>query len=152
MGRSIASTSPLKLPEFCRQLSGYPEPGRSYVLLGLAHVFHIGFEPDCVRLHSRPANLRSASCHPDIIDSYLADEVAAGCVAGPFPSPPWPHFRSSPFGVIPKPHQPGKWRLNLDLSSPTGHSVNDSIPQRSVFTPVRDRGLVRKGKEGQSIM
>ena len=33
----------------------------------------------------------------------------------------------SPFGVIPKPHQPGKWHLILDLSSPEGASVNDSI-------------------------
>ena len=30
------------------------------------------------------------------------------------------------FGVIPKRHQPGKWRLILDLSS-QGHSVNDGI-------------------------
>ena len=31
----------------------------------------------------------------------------------------------SRFGVIPRRIQPGKWRLILDLSSPTGHSVND---------------------------
>jgi hypothetical protein len=29
--------------------------------------------------------------------------------------------------VIPKPHQPGKWRLIVDLSSPEGGSVNDAI-------------------------
>ena len=33
----------------------------------------------------------------------------------------------SRFGVIPKHHQPEKWRLILDLSSPAGHSVNDGI-------------------------
>ena len=33
----------------------------------------------------------------------------------------------SRFGVIPKRHQPGKWPLILDLSSPAGHSVNDGI-------------------------
>ena len=33
----------------------------------------------------------------------------------------------SRFGVIPKPHQPGKWGLITDLSSPKGSSVNDSI-------------------------
>lgn len=33
----------------------------------------------------------------------------------------------SRFGVIPKPHQPGKWRLITDLSSPKGASVNDGI-------------------------
>ena len=36
----------------------------------------------------------------------------------------------SPFGVIPKPHQPGKWRLIVDLSSPRGASVNDGIDPR----------------------
>ena len=35
------------------------------------------------------------------------------------------HF--SPFGVIPKGHQTGKWRLIVDLSSPHGRSVNDGI-------------------------
>ena len=33
----------------------------------------------------------------------------------------------SRFGVIPKPHQPGKWRLITDLSSPKGSSVNDGV-------------------------
>ena len=29
--------------------------------------------------------------------------------------------------MIPKKHQPGRWQLILDLSSPLGHSVNDGI-------------------------
>ena len=33
----------------------------------------------------------------------------------------------SPFGVIPKKSKPEKWRLIIDLSTPTGHSVNDGI-------------------------
>ena len=32
-----------------------------------------------------------------------------------------------PIGLIPKPHQPGKWRLIVDLSSPEGGGVNDAI-------------------------
>ena len=35
----------------------------------------------------------------------------------------------SSFGVIPKRNQAGQWRLILDLSSPTGNSVNDGIPK-----------------------
>ena len=35
----------------------------------------------------------------------------------------------SRFGVIPKSHQPNKWRLIIDLSHPQGHSVNDNIPK-----------------------
>ena len=33
----------------------------------------------------------------------------------------------NPFGVIPKKGKPNKWRLILDLSAPTGGSVNDGI-------------------------
>lgn len=33
----------------------------------------------------------------------------------------------NPFGVIPKRGRPGKWRLIVNLSSPDGRSVNDSI-------------------------
>ena len=35
---------------------------------------------------------------------------------------------TNPIGIIPKPHQPGKFRLIVDLSAPAGHSVNDGIP------------------------
>ena len=38
-----------------------------------------------------------------------------------------PCVHTSPFGVIPKKHQPGKWRLIVDLSARDGHSVNDFI-------------------------
>ena len=36
-------------------------------------------------------------------------------------------FGGHSLGVIPKKHQPGKWRLIVDLSSPSGASVNDFI-------------------------
>ena len=75
----------------------------------------------------------SASLQPSDIDDYLYTELAKGRVAGPFSSPPLPHLHISRFGVIPKKHQPGKWRLILDLSSPDGHSVNDGI-KKDPFT------------------
>ena len=46
---------------------------------------------------------------------------------GSGPQPPLLVLHVSRFDVIPKRHQPGKWRLILDLSSPAGHSVNDGI-------------------------
>ena len=70
--------------------------------------------------------MRSASGHPDIVSKYLADECELGRVLGPFSAPPIP-LQISSFGVIPKRHQTNKWRLIVDLSSPTGHSVNDGI-------------------------
>ena len=45
----------------------------------------------------------------------------------PQPSPLPIHI--SRFGVIPKGHKPGKWRLITDLSHPSGKSVNDGIDQ-----------------------
>lgn len=130
LARPISAVSPLAFAEFARELAtGYPGPQRDYVLAGIQHGFRVGFSPELVRLRSRPANMRSASEHPDVIDAYLSAELAAHRLAGPFDSPPWPSLHISPFGVIPKNHQPGKWRLILDLSSPAGRSVNDGIPK-----------------------
>ena len=38
-----------------------------------------------------------------------------------------PSAHISRFGVIPKSHQPNKWRLIIDLSHPQGKSVNDGV-------------------------
>ena len=71
--------------------------------------------------------MSSALLNPQVIDNYLQSEVQMGRVFGPFLEPPLPGLHVSRFGVLPKCNQPGKWRLILDLSSPIGHSVNDSI-------------------------
>ena len=44
------------------------------------------------------------------------------------PLKPDSRIHVSHFGVIPKSHQPGKWRLIVDLSAPRGFSVNDGVP------------------------
>ena len=51
----------------------------------------------------------------------------ASRVFGPFPSSTAPCVHINRFGVIPKKHQPGKWRLITDLSFPEGASMNDAI-------------------------
>lgn len=56
----------------------------------------------------------------------MAVETRVGRIIGPLPS----HSEGvhvSRFGVIPKPHQPGKWRVITGLSHPKGKSVNDGI-------------------------
>ena len=105
----------------------------TYVLDGLQNGFRVGFNRASVSLKSATQNMPSASLQPSVIDDYLYTELAKGHVAGPFSSPPLPHLHISRFGVIPKKHQPGKWRLILDLSSPDGHSVNDGI-RKDPFT------------------
>ena len=77
--------------------------------------------------------MSSASLQPSVIDDYLHRELAKGHIAGPFSSPLLPHLHISRFGVITKKHQPGKWRLILNLSSPDGQSVNDGI-RKDPFT------------------
>ena len=70
-----------------------------------------------------------AIIHPDVVDDYLQNEITAGRVVGPFPAKSLPEVHISQFGVIPKNHHPDKWRLIVDLSYPSGHSVNDGIPK-----------------------
>ena len=48
---------------------------------------------------------------------------------GPLRSELKPLVHTSPIGLVPKPHQEGKWRMIVDLSSPFHHSVNDGIWQ-----------------------
>ena len=47
--------------------------------------------------------------------------------AGPFSRGATTGVQINRFGVIPKNHQPNKWRLIVNLSYPRGHSVNDGI-------------------------
>jgi len=98
----------------------------SFVLQGLQHGFRLGFKP-ARRLNAAKQNKPSAFQNPHVIDDYLALEVSRCRVAGPFPSIPVPNLQVSSFGVIPKKGQPGKWQLIIDLSSPSGYSVNDGI-------------------------
>ena len=105
-------------------------PGQSSLYLdGIEHGFSSGFHSSLAALRTSSRNFLSADEHPKVIDEWLANEVSKGRVARPFPLSPFSHSQCSPFGVIPKKDQPGKWWLILDLSSPHGHSVNNGIPK-----------------------
>ncbi len=71
--------------------------------------------------------MRSALDNAEVVDQYLAKEVGLKRVVGPIATSMLPEAMINSFGVIPKPHQPGKYRLILDLSRPKGSSVNDGI-------------------------
>ena len=71
--------------------------------------------------------MSSADENPQVIDDYLAKEVSAGNIFGPFSPSLLPDVHINRFGVIPKKYQPGKWRLVTDLSHPDNSSVNDAI-------------------------
>ena len=64
---------------------------------------------------------------PSVISEYLAREVSLNRMIK-LPLGIWPSgTHISPVGVIPKKNKSGKWRLIVDLSSPSGHSINDGI-------------------------
>ena len=123
-----SGVTPIDAQKLWRELCSHPDQVKvDYVITGLTSGFRLGFDPSAVSLQSAVHNVPSASLQPSVIDQYLLSELEKGRVAGPFLISPIPNLHVSRFGVIPKKHQPGKWRLTLDLSSPLGHSVYDGI-------------------------
>ena len=62
-----------------------------------------------------------------LINIRIREEVEAGHTIDPLPDELKCEVQISHFGVIPKPHQPGKWRLSTDLFSKEGSSINDMV-------------------------
>ena len=116
--------TPLRCSEFERSLSNHPDKAWvSWLLHSIKHGISIGFNGPRTPLKSH--NLISAYQHPDIINSELSKEIAAGRVLGPFTEKPFVNLRTSGLGATPKKN--GKWRVILHLSAPYGISVNDGI-------------------------
>ena len=123
--------TPLRVQEWERALRDHPDKEYvSYLLRGMREGFRVGFNRESVLLKSATKNMRSATEEPDVVEAYLAKEHGAGRIIGPLQVPQSSSntlVHISRFGVIPKPHQPGKWRLIIDLSHPEGRSVNDGV-------------------------
>lgn len=120
--------TPLNLEAWKVELRDHPDKEYvQYLLDGISGGFRIGFDYSSHACTSSPRNIKSASEHPEPIDRYIREEVAAGRIIGPLAEDLKCQIQISRFGVIPKPHQAGKWRLITDLSSPTGRSVNDGV-------------------------
>ena len=100
-----------------------------FLLTGLQAGFRIGFRRPSP-LQSASRNMRSALLHPEVVREYLQKECARLRMLGPFPPSAVAGLlplQINRFGVIPKGHNTGKWRLITDLSYPPGRSVNDGI-------------------------
>ena len=123
--------TPLQVERWERALRYHPDRWfADYLIRGMREGFRIGFNRQACELKSVRRNMRSAEEFPEVVDAYLATETKAGRIIGPV-SLPKPEgadaVHVSRFGVIPKPHQPGKWRLIVDLSHPHGRSINDGV-------------------------
>ena len=97
-----------------------------YIMEGLYQGFRIGFQRQCP-LKPATSNMQSARDHPEVVQRYIDDELSKSRFLGPFRQGQLPSLHINRFGVIPKGHNTGKWRLITDLSFPEGHSVNDGI-------------------------
>ena len=99
-----------------------------YICDGICHGFRTGFTRGSL-LKSVSANMESArQHHPNIITEYLQNKLSLGRMLGPFKeTDDLPSLQVNWFGVIPKGHNSGRWRLITDLSYPPGQSVNDGI-------------------------
>jgi hypothetical protein len=120
--------TPIRYDRLAVFLDGYPIEKLNYLISGFKFGFSLHFEG---LKHSFEANnLSSCSDHPDAVDKKLAKELDAQRLAGPFATPPFPNFRISPLGVVPK-KTPGEFRLIHHLSFPKGTSVNDGISSQN---------------------
>lgn len=114
--------TPLVLSQWKQALRNHPDGVFvDYILRGIEHGFRIGFDRQC---HLRSATSNMTTRNPEVISDYLEREVSLGRTAQQLGGA---GIHISPLGVIPKKNKPGKWRLIVDLSSPTGGSVNDGI-------------------------
>ena len=122
-------SSPLQSEEWAKGLCQHPDKEFSgYIVRGIKEGFKIGFLHQECSCRSAKSNMRSAITNPTVVEEYLMLECKLGRVVGPLDPAVYPHIQRNRFGVIPKPHQQGKWRLIVDLSHPEGSSVNDGIP------------------------
>ena len=120
--------SPIKLDQLAPFIASHPDRSlASYIQRGLLSGFKIGYSRDRACLRSRNINHPSARHNQAVVDDRITAELAAGRLLGPLS----PHLarlvHTSPLGLVPKAHQPNRWRLICDLSSPYGGSVNDGI-------------------------
>jgi len=125
--RMATVKTPLKLAAWQKKLQNHPDKDYcKYILKGIEKGFCLGVD-ESASFTSSTQNMLSAKQNPVVITEYLDKEVSQGNILGPFSIATAPAVHINCFGVIPKKHQPGKWRMITDLSFPEGHSVNDAI-------------------------
>ena len=141
VSRWAACSTPIRISILAQSMAGHPDQEFSrFILRGLSDGFHIGYFSQSHSLRSSLTNHPSSLANPQVISTYLTEEVAAGRMVGPL-SPDADDIHCSPIGLVPKGRDTGLWRMIVDLSHPDGRSVNDGIapPQCSLqYSAVED--------------
>lgn len=86
-------------------------------------------------------NYPSAHLLQPELENYLQEDLALGHLAKVHVSQVASPLRVHPIALIPKPGQPGKFRLITDILSPPGRSINDLAPAPPPFRMVSVRDL-----------
>ena len=127
-GRLTGVFTSLKVAEWDHMLAQRPDKQYvAYLLSGVQESFWIRYERREHVLGSVRKNMKTAVENPQVIREYLDVERKRGVLLGPVEWSEVPEVHLSRFWVIPKLHQPGKWRLIVDLSHLEGRSANDGI-------------------------
>jgi hypothetical protein len=117
--------SSINVPVLHTYLQSHPNQAYvTFIIQGVSQGFLVGFDNQR-RLIARRSNHPSSLANSKVVSEYSTKEVTLGRMVGPVLAGGGVH--TSPLGLIPKAHQENKWRLIVDLSCPTGNSVNDGI-------------------------
>lgn len=117
--------TPVKADRLEHLLTGYSPTLKQYLIDGFRRGFRIYYIGGISAFES--PNLQSALQNPEVVLAKLMKELIAGRIVGPFQTAPFPVFRTSPIGIVPK-KTANDFRLIHHLSYPRGSSINDSIP------------------------
>ena len=71
-------------------------------------------------------NHKGARDHAHAVNAFIKNEVAYGRIFGPFVTPPFDTFFTSPLNTVPKSDSDER-RVIVDLSWPIGRGVNSGI-------------------------
>ena len=117
--------TPVRVDRLEYLLHCYEQNKKHFLVDGFRCGFRVNFVGD--RLPFQSPNLKSVLAQPEIARMKLRKECDAGRIVGPFKTPPFANFRTSPLGVVPK-KDPSEFRLIHHSSYPKGNLVNDAIP------------------------
>ena len=80
-GELLGITTPLKFTEWEAQLSAHSDPEFSeFILNGVRNGFRVRFNYHSVKLKSHHINFKSAEDQPAMVNFYLQEELALGCI------------------------------------------------------------------------
>ena len=120
----LAVVTPLRAAAWHRHLQRYPDPKWAHRLVhDIIHGVDIGYRGFRSSRITAP-NFTDGEVEAHAVSADIANEVSLGRIAGPYISPPFPHYRCSPLKTVPKKGSATKHRIIHHLSYPHGRSVN----------------------------